>query len=579
MESLRGAHIAGYRLVTELGVGGMGTVYFGEWAGEGSPPGGGDSRVAIKVLEPSLSVDPSIVARFFDEARAVAAIAHPNIVTIHRFGEESGRHYLIMELLEGETLAERLEREGKFPLADVRGLVRDIAAALDASHRRSVVHRDLKPENIFLTPDGAKVLDFGIAKLGEGLRTRNRTQTGTVLGTPAYMSPEQCIGDKNLGPASDLYSLAAVTYEMVTGQPPFTAESFGGYVLCHVRQPPPAPPGDLPANVTGALLRGLEKEPSDRFDTATDFFKALCEPAKKATPVPVSDPSAMIAAKLEDLMHKRIARGDLRLPSMPETATRALALLQPPVDFARVAVLIERDPLIAGHLLRVASSPTYGGRNITSIRQALPRFGVDPLREVLMQLAARSVFRSNHPRINDAFRQIWCHGVAVGNIARATAALVGGDDDAAYLAGLLHDVGKPVVGGFLLELERIGAAGRLDDGVWRRVVQRAHAPVGQLLSERWGLPGPVRSAIGQMAYLPGGRGSLANIVRYANSLVEREGIDLEPIDLTAAFEVAAAGRQLLGLSGDDEATILRALRHNLESLAPQTGEDRTIPGR
>lgn len=573
--ALRGEKLAGYRLVTELGAGGMGTVFYAEAIQ-------GDDRAAIKVLEPRFSSMPEVVSRFFDEARAVQTIAHPNIVNIHDFGKDRGFFYLIMELLEGETLAELIDREGALDVEVVRDVAKGMASALDASHKRGIVHRDLKPENVFVTPSGAKLLDFGIAKLGD-MRSGGRTQTGTILGTPAYMSPEQCLGESSVGPLSDVYSFAAVTYEMLTGNPPFVAESFGQYVMAHVRDIPCSPKErnpEVPEHVAAAILRALAKTPTDRHVSAGEFYKALCS-ARIAVPQAPKQRSSSkrLAAKLEGIMLTRIARGDLRLPSMPETATRGMAMLRSdPVDFDALTATLERDPLISGHLLRIASSAANGGHRIRSLRQAIPRIGVDPLREILAQLAARSVFRSRAPRIDEAFRTIWSHGLAVANVSRALAEefLVGPDPDEAYMAGLLHDVGKPVVGGFLLELERMGVSGGIDDEIWREVVVSAHPAIGRMISERWSLPEAIRETIGQAAYGNRGRNRVGNVVRFANALVERAGVDMQPIRFESAIEVIRQGRALLDVDEETEKAAVAMLGANLDSLAPDC--DQTSPG-
>jgi putative nucleotidyltransferase with HDIG domain len=574
-QALRGQRLAGYRLVTELGAGGMGTVFYAESIQ-------GAARVAIKVLEPRFSRTPDVVSRFFDEARAVQAIAHPNIVDIHDFGKERGYFYLVMELLEGETLAELLHRDGVLDVEMARGISKGMASALDASHKRGIVHRDLKPENIFITPKGAKLLDFGVAKLGE-MRSGGRTQTGTVLGTPAYMSPEQCLGESSVGPLSDVYSFAAVVYKMLTGSPPFVAESFGQYVMAHVREIPISPKQrnpEIPEHIAATVLQALAKVPTERPVSAGEFYKSLCSARQIVPQAPKAKKSSKrLAAKLEAMMLSRISRGDLRLPSMPETATRGMAMLRStPVDFDALTATLERDPLISGHLLRIASSAAHGGHRIRSLRQAIPRIGVEPLLEILAQLAARSVFRSRAPRIDEAFRTIWSHGLAVANVSRALSEefLDGPDPDVAYMAGLLHDVGKPVVGGFLLELERLGMSGGIDDEVWREVVVSAHPAIGKMISERWRLPDEIRETIGQVAYGNRGRKRVGNVVRFANALVERAGVDMQPIRIETAIEVIRQGRELLDVDEETEKAAVAMLGVNLDSLAPDC--DQTAPG-
>jgi serine/threonine-protein kinase len=191
-------------------------------------------RAAIKVLRPALSSNQDIVSRFFNEARAVTAVRHPGIVEVFDFGFlEDRTAYIIMEYLEGESLAARLRR-GRSTITVTLTIVRAIARALQAAHEQGIVHRDLKPDNVFLVPDSelpsgerVKLLDFGIAKLAFGDGNASHTTTGTVMGTPTYMSPEQCRGAGSVDHRADLYSLGCVAYEMLCGQPPFVADGPG----------------------------------------------------------------------------------------------------------------------------------------------------------------------------------------------------------------------------------------------------------------------------------------------------------------------------------------------------------------
>lgn len=582
--SPRGKHLGPYRLVTELGSGGMGTVYFAEHREIGH-------RAAVKVLDPKFADDASVVSRFFDEARAVNAIRHPNIVEIRDYGQDAGMTYLVMELLEGETLSERLEREGRVSLEAACEIVLSVASALQAAHALDIIHRDLKPENVFMDfsngDERVKVLDFGIAKLHLGGDTSKHTETGTVLGTPKYMSPEQCLGEATLDGRSDVYSLAVLTYEMLVGRPPFEADSFGRYVLAHVHEPPKPPhevDPDLSAPVSAVLVRALSKHPDDRFLSIEEFADCfsqavhgvddLEEPTAETQedrPAAPTLQTRRLAEKVEQIIDERVARGDLRLPSMPQVSLRALAMLESDeVDFSAVAGVVERDPLVASHLLRVVNSVVYGGKKLRSLRQAIPRLGREPLRELLAQTAARSVFRSRDPRIEASFRTIWEHCLTVAVATRTLAQELEGAPapETAYLAGLLHDIGKPVVGGFLLELERHLGDGAFDEAVWLAVVHRCHAQVGRMVGARWGLPVEVRDAIGQSAFAPGGRASTRNLVRYANALAQTAGFDLPSHDASGASEIARQGRALLETDAALEARIIKGMKPNVESFYP-----------
>ena len=213
---LIGQSVGSYVITSLLGEGGMGKVYLARHSLIGR-------KAAVKILNPEISSDEESVSRFFTEARLVNDIRHPNIVEITDFGQFSNYYCIVMELLEGETLAARLKRTRTLDEATAVRIFRQVSSALGAAHEQGMVHRDVKPENIFLRnhpdyPDFVKVLDFGIAKLmGGNSAVGHHTKTGTVIGTPAYMSPEQCLGEASLDLRSDIYSLSVVLYEALTG--------------------------------------------------------------------------------------------------------------------------------------------------------------------------------------------------------------------------------------------------------------------------------------------------------------------------------------------------------------------------
>jgi len=582
--TLAGRMLGSYRIVTELGAGGMGTVWYAEHVRIGR-------RVAIKVLRPELSVDPEPVGRFVREARAVNAIRHPNIVDITDFGDEAGLVYLVMELLEGETLGARLDRDERIALAPTLTMVKQIALALSAAHERGVVHRDLKPENIFLCahadyPDRVKVLDFGIAKLaGPGIFGRG-TRPGMVLGTPTYMSPEQCLGDAEIDARSDQYALGVVTYEMLTGLPPFESDSFGRLVVMHSTEDPAplqkhAP--ELPAALDAVVRRALAKRPEDRFEDVRAFAAAL-EEAAEGKPEPVTykgkremerRQSVTVGRELTKILRRRLAYGRAQLPGIPTVVTVCLEeLSDPDADLGKVAALIERDPLVSSKVMRVVNSPAFGGRGrIASIRQAVSRIGIKRTRSLLLELSVRQVFVSRDPRIRQTFRRLWEHCLAVGTLARGLAQHVddGPEPDVAYLGGLLHDVGKPIVAAYLLDAERnlldaLGASW-MNDGVWLGIVEQFHREAGKALAKEWELPEPVTKTIEQSdRYDLASPRSLPNLVIYANALARIEGLDVGQIDYPEAHGLALEGRGLFDVPEELEADLTSDIGEHVRVL-------------
>jgi len=277
---LIGRSIGNYKIVRAIGEGGMGTVYLAEHPMIGK-------RVAVKMLRPDLGTDPGLVSRFFQEARAVNEIRHPNIGDISDYGKtEDGIVYLVMELLEGRSLRDRLNAEGALPLDEAVTISRQVCDALAAAHRVGIVHRDLKPDNVFLLQDPAqpgglrsKLFDFGVAKLlGEQEKqVGHKTIAGSVVGTPYYMSPEQALC-QDVGAASDIYSMGVMMFEMVTGHVPFAAEQL--VILLNAILKQPAPPAsefrpEVPPFLDRLILRCLEKDPGGRPQTMEEVVALL----------------------------------------------------------------------------------------------------------------------------------------------------------------------------------------------------------------------------------------------------------------------------------------------------------------
>jgi serine/threonine protein kinase len=261
-----------YEVERTLGGGGMAVVYLARDGELGR-------SVALKVLAENLADDAELRQRFVREARLAARLSHPNVVRVYDAGEEDGRPFIVMECVEGESLAELLRREGPLDPDRVAKLGVQACAGLEEAHRAGLVHRDVKPANLLLTKDGIlKVADFGIAHAVGGTRV---TEVGTVLGTAAYLSPEQALGER-VTPASDLYSLGTCLYELLAGEPPDGHETLGELFSRRESGPPPRLKG-VPPELESAIMRCLERDPSDRPASAADLARLLV-PARPAGP-------------------------------------------------------------------------------------------------------------------------------------------------------------------------------------------------------------------------------------------------------------------------------------------------------
>ena len=297
-ELATGQMVGEYRIESKIGAGGFGTVYRAEQPLIGKV-------VAVKVLNRAYSANPQMVSRFVAEARAVNQIRHRNIIDIFSFGVlEDKRQYFVMEYLDGMPFDAYVKSRGRLPPEEAIPILRQIAKALDAAHAAGIAHRDLKPENVFLAMDGdgaafPKLLDFGIAKLlGESTTSGHKTRTGTPIGTPYYMSPEQCLG-KNVDHRADIYSFGVMTHEVLTGKVPFDAEEMMSVMMAQMSTPPPTMSSvcpDLPSSLDAPVLRMLAKSPEDRPASVADGLEALALAARDAgfdvTVAPVWRPGA-----------------------------------------------------------------------------------------------------------------------------------------------------------------------------------------------------------------------------------------------------------------------------------------------
>jgi eukaryotic-like serine/threonine-protein kinase len=282
---LLGASVGNYQVQRKLGEGGMGSVYLAVHPKIGK-------RVALKVLHPEFSSNEDVISRFFNEAKAVNDIQHPNIVDIIDYGTMQAPGlghqvvYFIMEFLSGDSLAKIIHDQAPLAPERAQAVALQIADALGASHRHGIVHRDLKPDNVMIAPrrdgrDFVKVLDFGIAKLTGDQQGSRRTRTGIVMGTPAYMSPEQCEGRGLIDHRTDIYALGILLYEMLAGQVPFKGEGYGEVLVQHMTQVPQKPStirGVLNPHLEAVCMKALEKRPDNRYPSMDEFMQALADP-------------------------------------------------------------------------------------------------------------------------------------------------------------------------------------------------------------------------------------------------------------------------------------------------------------
>ncbi len=318
-----GTTLGGYRIISQIGKGGMATVY------KAYQPSM-ERYVALKVLPQYHAQDPQFTQRFIQEARIIASLEHRNILPVYDFGEENGVTYMVMRYLETGTLQDILAL-GKPTLPETVDVITQICAALDYAHRRGVVHRDVKPANVMVDEEGTVYLtDFGLAKVLEN--SPQLTASGAVMGTPLYMSPEQSRGIAVDG-RSDIYAVGVVLYEMVTGRPPFQAETPLAVVLAHIHDPLPLPQEinpDVPDEIQRVILKALAKDPDDRYQTAHELAEALSEAAENVQQMDAEETSSLQALSQEvrttlasrEILptEERFTPVPTRSPSVPETA-------------------------------------------------------------------------------------------------------------------------------------------------------------------------------------------------------------------------------------------------------------------
>jgi dipeptidyl aminopeptidase/acylaminoacyl peptidase len=291
LEQLRSSLADRYRIERELGAGGMATVYLAEDLKH-------DRKVAIKVLKPELAAVLG-AERFIVEIKTTASLQHPHILPLFDSGTADGQLFYVMPYIQGETIREKLNRETQFAVDEAVRIAREVADALDYAHRHGVIHRDIKPENILLHDGRAMVMDFGIALAVSAAAGGRMTETGLSLGTPHYMSPEQATAEREITARSDVYSLASVLYEMLTGDPPFTGSSAQAVIMKIItEQPAPVTTRrrSVPPNVAAAVARALEKLPADRPSSAREFADALQNPTFTWAGYAATTPTAAVGS-------------------------------------------------------------------------------------------------------------------------------------------------------------------------------------------------------------------------------------------------------------------------------------------
>ena len=262
-----------YRLLEPVASGGMGQV----WAATDEVL---ERKIALKVTHPQALEQPAVTERFKAEAKYAAQLSHPNIIEVFDFGVHDGLTYLVMEFIEGPTLAELLAAEGTLAGDRVRTILLQLAGALARVHENGIIHRDLKPANVIISPDGyAKLMDFGIAK---DVDSQTHTLQGEVLGTTHYISPEQALGQV-VTTQSDLYSLGVLGHELLSGTKPFDRGTPIATALAHVADPPPPLPADVPADLAGVIMACLAKDPKERPESAASVASLLADIHEAAT--------------------------------------------------------------------------------------------------------------------------------------------------------------------------------------------------------------------------------------------------------------------------------------------------------
>jgi ligand-binding sensor domain-containing protein/tRNA A-37 threonylcarbamoyl transferase component Bud32 len=405
METLIGSQLGAYQILEQIGRGGMATVYKAYQASM-------DRYVAIKVLPRHLSEDRSFVERFNREARILARLEHPHILPVHDYGEQNGLTYLVMRYVEAGTLKDLIAREGPPDLKEVARILEQVGGALDYAHGQGVLHRDIKPSNVLIDSRGDTFLtDFGIAKLVA--ETASFTASGAMIGTPAYMSPEQCQGEP-VDARCDVYALGVLLYEMVTGQVPYEAETPLAVVLKHIHAPPPLPRTvrpDLPESVERVILKAMAKTPAERWPTPREMVEALNQAVgglSGATGPTVPSAPGLAPTVIKRQVTPETAAAEGTPLEMP---TASAAPVQPSAQAA--AMTARRQPGETAALPAAASPPRAAGR----LPRWLPIAGGAAL---LMAVIAVAIILLGHGAETGVLPGVTEPAVAAGTLAAAS---------------------------------------------------------------------------------------------------------------------------------------------------------------
>jgi serine/threonine protein kinase len=380
-----GQQVGAYTIVRRIGAGGMAEVFMGQHRHI-------DRTVAIKVLKPEISMMQEGTARFFAEARAASSIKHPGIVEILDCDVlPDGRAYIVMEYLTGQSLRQFLADRPVPDLALTARVLVEVAEALGAAHAKGIVHRDLKPDNVFLVQDEAgalaavKVLDFGIAKLLRGVDGVHQTRTGSLLGTPLYMSPEQCRGITDIDHRADIYALGCLAFELVSGQPPFLREAPGDLLMAHMSEPPPPlsarQPG-APPELEALVAQMLAKAPNDRPASMREIVARLAPGRLRGgDTLKLDTPFAAPAPRAPTPWERTPARrpGPLSPPQSSTTLSRSSAELLPPARARRRWPAVGAALLVIGGAALLLLWPRPSGDHSEPIPlRTTPASGVAP---------------------------------------------------------------------------------------------------------------------------------------------------------------------------------------------------------